>query len=162
LKIGGGTVIWPGYPTHYYVKFLNRQVPKVSPDAPIGIFDSGPGGLAVLREIRRLLPHEDILYLADTARQPYGPRASADVRTFAVELTRYLARQGVKMVIIACNTASASGLEAARRAVPGVSVLGMIRPGVRAALAVSRGKRLGNGHHGQLAAVRPTHQPGES
>jgi len=116
----------------------------------------------VLREIRRLLPHEDILYLADTARQPYGPRASADVRTFAVELTRYLARQGAKMVIIACNTASASGLEAARRAVPGVPVLGMIRPGVRAALAASRGKRLGNGDHGQLAAVRPTHQPGES
>jgi glutamate racemase len=97
----------------------------------------------VLREIRRLSPHEDILYLADTARQPYGPRTSEEVRTFAVELTRYLARQGAKMVIIACNTASAAGWEAAQRAVPDVPVLGMIRPGVRAALDASRGKRLG-------------------
>ena len=78
-------------------------------DAPIGIFDSGLGGLAVLREVRRLLPHEDVLFLGDTARQPYGPQPVEDVRRYALEITGYLAEKGVKLVIIACNTASVAG-----------------------------------------------------
>jgi len=111
--------------------------------APIGIFDSGLGGLAVLYQVRRLLPHEDVLFLGDTARQPYGPRPVKDVEQFAVEITGYLAQHGVKMVIIACNTASVAGRAAAQRYFPDLPVLGMIEPGVRGALAVSDGGRIG-------------------
>lgn len=112
-------------------------------DAPIGIFDSGLGGLAILREVRRLLPDEHVLFVGDTARQPYGPQPVEDVRRYTIEITGYLARQGVKMVIIACNTASAAGGEAAQRCFPELPVLGMIEPGVRAALTMSRGSRIG-------------------
>lgn len=111
--------------------------------APIGVFDSGLGGLAVLREVRRLLPREDVLLLGDTARQPYGPRPVEDVRRFAVEITTYLAQQGVKIVIIACNTASVAGREAAQSSFPKLPVLGMIEPGVAGALAASKRGRVG-------------------
>ena len=111
--------------------------------APIGVFDSGLGGLAVLREVRRLLPREDVLFLGDTARQPYGPRPVEDVRRFAVEITTYLAQQGVKIVIIACNTASVAGREAAQSSFPKLPVLGMIEPGVAGALAASKRGRVG-------------------
>lgn len=115
------------------------------PDAhlPIGIFDSGLGGLAVLREVRRLLPYEHVLFMGDTVRQPYGPRPMEDVRRFAVEITAYLVQEGVKMVIIACNTASVAGRAAAQRRFPDLPVLGMIEAGVRGALAVSDGGRIG-------------------
>jgi len=124
-------------------KTERAMVADMNPDAPIGVFDSGLGGLAVLREVRRLLPHENILFLGDTARQPYGPRPIEEVRRFAVEITSYLARQGAKMVIIACNTASVAGQEAAQRALPDLPILGMIAPGVRAALDASRSSRIG-------------------
>lgn len=116
---------------------------RIARNAPIGIFDSGPGGLAVLREVNRIMPSEDILYIGDTARQPYGPRPHEEVERFAVELTGYLAQQGAKLIIIGCNTASIAGWEAARRTFPEVPVLGMVRPGVRAALVASRTKRIG-------------------
>jgi glutamate racemase len=115
----------------------------LKPEAPIGIFDSGLGGLAVLREVRRLLPNEDVLFVGDTARQPYGPQPMGDVRRYATEITGYLAVQGAKMVIIACNTATVAGLEAAQRCHPDLPVLGMIGPGVRAALAASQSSRIG-------------------
>ena len=116
---------------------------RCSLEAPLGIFDSGPGGLAVLREVRRLLPDEDILYLGDTAHLPYELRPREEVAQFTINITRFLAAQGVKTVIIACNTASVSGLDAARKAVPECPVFGMIEPGVRAALAASAGRRFG-------------------
>jgi len=119
------------------------MAPRLKPDAPIGIFDSGLGGLAVLREVRRLLPQEDVLFLGDTARQPYGPQPLEAVRGYAVQIAGYLIQQGVKMVIIACNTASVAGREAAQACFPDVPVLGMIGPGVRAALEASRGNRIG-------------------
>jgi len=112
-------------------------------EAPIGVFDSGLGGLAVLREVRRLLPHEDVLFLGDTARQPYGPRPVENVRRFAVEITGYLAQQGVKTAIVACNTASVAGREAAQGCFPDLPVLGMIEPGVTGALAASERGRIG-------------------
>jgi glutamate racemase len=115
----------------------------LTPDAPIGVFDSGLGGLAVLREIRRLLPQEHVLFLGDTVRQPYGPQPVEAVRRYAVEITGYLAQKGVKMVIIACNTASVAGLEAAQQCFPDLPVLGMIGPGVRTALDSSQGNRIG-------------------
>jgi glutamate racemase len=112
-------------------------------DAPIGIFDSGLGGLAVLREVRRLLPNEDVIFVGDTARQPYGPQPVGDVRRYATEITGYLAARGAKMVMIACNTASVAGRDAAQRCFPDLPVLGMIGPGVRAALAASQSSRIG-------------------
>ena len=112
-------------------------------EAPIGVFDSGLGGLAVLREVRRLLPHEDVLFLGDTARQPYGPRPVEDVRRFAIEIIGYLAQQGVKIAIVACNTASVAGREAAQTCFPDLPVLGMIEPGVTGALAASERGRIG-------------------
>ena len=116
---------------------------KLNPRAPIGIFDSGPGGLAVLREVIRLLPNENILFLGDTARQPYGPRPVEKVRQFTIEITGYLIQQGVKMVIIACDTASVAGWRAAQRCFPDVPVLGMVVPGVRAALDAGQSSRIG-------------------
>lgn len=116
----------------------------MKPDAPIGVFDSGLGGLAVLREVRCLLPHEDVLFVGDTARQPYGPQPVEDVRRYAVEITRYLAAQGAKLAIIACNTASVAGRDAAQRcSPPDFPVLGMVGPGVRAALSASGSGRIG-------------------
>ena len=112
-------------------------------NAPIGIFDSGLGGLAVLREVRRLLPHEDVVFLGDTARQPSGPQPVESVRQYAIENTAYLAPTGAKLVIIACNTASVAGREASQACFPDLPVLGMIGPGVRAALAASQHSRIG-------------------
>jgi|WetSurMetagenome_2_1015567.scaffolds.fasta_scaffold257425_2 glutamate racemase len=116
---------------------------KMDPNAPIGIFDSGLGGLAVLREVNRLLPNEDCLFLGDTLRQPYGPRTIEVVRQYAIEITGYLIEKGAKMVLIGCNTASIAGGDAAQACFPDVPVIGMIRPGVRAALRASRSKRIG-------------------
>lgn len=113
------------------------------PSAPIGIFDSGLGGLAVLREVNRLLPNEDCLFLGDTMRQPYGPQTVEQVRQYAIEITGYLIEQGVKIVLIGCNTASIAGGEAAQACFPDVPVIGMIQPGVRAALRTSQSKRIG-------------------
>lgn len=112
-----------------------RLVPVT--DAPIGIFDSGFGGLTVARAVMDQLPHEQVLYLGDTARQPYGPRPIAEVREFALESLDALVERGVKMLVIACNSASAAVLHDAREryAVPVVEV---IRPAVRRAAAVTR------------------------
>jgi glutamate racemase len=90
-----------------------------------------------------LLPDEDVLFVGDTARQPYGPQPVEDVRRYATEITGYLAAQGAKMAIIACNTASVAGLEAAQRCYPDLPVLGMIGPGARGALAASQRSRIG-------------------
>ncbi len=116
---------------------------KMDPKAPIGIFDSGLGGLAVLREVNRLLPDEECLFLGDTERQPYGPRTVEEVRQYAIEITGYLIEKGAKMVLIGCNTASIAGGDAAQACFPDVPVIGMIQPGVRAAIRASRSKRIG-------------------
>jgi glutamate racemase len=116
---------------------------SMNPNAPIGIFDSGLGGLAVLREVNRLLPNEDCLFLGDTMRQPYGPQTIEQVRQYAIEITAYLIEQGAKIVLIACNTASIAGGDAAQACFPDVPVIGMINPGVQAALRNSKSKRIG-------------------
>jgi glutamate racemase len=107
------------------------------------VFDSGLGGLAVLREVYRLLPGEDCLFFGDTLRQPYGPRTVEEVRQYAIEITGYLIEQGAKMVLIGCNTASIAGGAAAQVAFPDVPVIGMIEAGVRGALAASQSRRIG-------------------
>ncbi len=110
--------------------------------APIGVFDSGFGGLTVAREILDQLPHESVLYLGDTARTPYGPRPIAEVRQYALECLDRLVDHGVKALVIACNSASAAVLADAREryAVPVVEV---IRPAVRRAVSVTRNGRIG-------------------
>lgn len=110
---------------------------------PIGVFDSGFGGLSVLRALVDLLPHESFVYLGDTERYPYGPRPLAEVAGFATQITRFLVEQvGVKMVVVACNTASAAALDilVAGTSVP---VLGVIQPGVRALAAATSNGRVG-------------------
>jgi len=110
--------------------------------APIGIFDSGLGGLTVLRALHQHLPAEDLIYFGDTARVPYGTKGEKTVRSFACQDSGLLVAQGVKMVVVACNTASAFALDYLRDVLP-VPVLGVINPGARAALAVTRGGPIG-------------------
>lgn len=118
------------------------QNADLNPSAPIGVFDSGIGGLTVARAIRDQLPHESMIYVADTAHTPYGPRPIAEVRKFALEILDDLVARGVKMLVIACNTASAAVLRDAyeRYDVPVVEVIG---PTVRSAIAITRSGQVG-------------------
>src|SRR5438046_3839525 len=109
---------------------------------PIGIFDSGVGGLTVYRALHEHLPNERFVYLGDTARVPYGTKSLATVERYAVENARFLASHGIKLLVVACNTASALALPAIRKALK-VDVVGVIGPGARAAVALSKGKRIG-------------------
>ncbi|MBA3719517.1 MAG: glutamate racemase [Nocardioidaceae bacterium] len=111
-------------------------------DAPIGIFDSGFGGLTVARAVLDQLPHEPVLYLGDTARQPYGPQPIADVREYALDCLDHLVAQGVKLVVIACNSASAAVLRDARERYD-VPVVEVIFPATRRAVAATRTGRVG-------------------
>jgi glutamate racemase len=112
-------------------------------DRPIGIFDSGFGGLTVARALIDLLPGEDLVYFGDTARYPYGSKSLDDVRTYSREIAALLLdRYDVKMVVVACNTASAAALELLQFQFD-VPVIGVINPGVRAAIAVTTNRRVG-------------------
>ena len=111
-------------------------------DAPIGIFDSGVGGLTVARAIRAQLPRESIVYIGDTAHSPYGPKPIADVRRYSLEVLDTLVDQGVKMLVIACNTASAAMLRDARERYS-VPVVEVIAPAVRRAVSTTRNGRIG-------------------
>ncbi|MBK7595707.1 MAG: glutamate racemase [Gemmatimonadetes bacterium] len=110
--------------------------------APIGVFDSGIGGLTVVRAIHALLPNESTLYLGDTARVPYGSKSPETVRRYAREILAWLEQHQVKAVVVACNTATAHALDELR-AVATVPVIGVIEPGARAAAAASRGGTVG-------------------
>jgi glutamate racemase len=115
-------------------------------DAPIGIFDSGVGGLTVARAIIDQLPNESILYIGDTAHSPYGPKPIADVRRYTLEVLDDMVAQGVKMLVIACNTASAAMLRDARERYTqaiGMPVVEVIQPAVRAAVRQTRNGRVG-------------------
>jgi glutamate racemase len=111
-------------------------------DLPIGIFDSGLGGLTVAAEIMRALPNESVLYLGDTARCPYGPRSQDEVREFVLQIGSWLAKSDVKMLVIACNTGTAAGLAAAQRTFD-VPVFGVVEPGARAAVKTTRNRKVG-------------------
>lgn len=106
---------------------------------PIAVFDSGLGGLSVVKHLRRLLPHEDIVYFGDTARVPYGTKSQPTVVHFALENARFLMRFDPKLIAVACNTASSLALHEIKEAVP-VPVVGVVEPGARAAAAVARGR----------------------
>ena len=109
---------------------------------PIGIFDSGVGGLTVYRALHERLPNERFVYLGDTARVPYGTKSLATVERYAVENSRFLAARGIKLLVVACNTASALALPAIRSAIT-VPVIGVIEPGSRAAVEVAQAGNIG-------------------
>ncbi|MGJ6981423.1 glutamate racemase [Aestuariimicrobium soli] len=114
----------------------------MSARAPIGVFDSGFGGLTVARSIVDLLPHEDMVYLGDTARAPYGPRPIAEVREYALQCLDRLVAHGVKLLVIACNTASAAVLRDARERYD-VPIVEVVLPAARRAAATTRNQRVG-------------------
>ncbi len=111
-------------------------------ELPIGIFDSGIGGLTVARQIHKALPHEDLVYLGDTARVPYGTKSPGTVVRFSCEDTQFLIQRNVKAVVVACNTASAWALPILEKKYK-VPIFGVILPGVRAALEKTRNQRIG-------------------
>ncbi len=108
---------------------------------PIGVFDSGLGGLTVVKEMRRLLPKESIVYVGDTARVPYGTKSPATIRRYALQISFFLLQRRVKAIVVACNTASAVALRALR-SLP-IPVIGVIDPGARAAVMASDSNRIG-------------------
>jgi glutamate racemase len=122
-------------------------VTRAADPRPIGVFDSGVGGLTVLSEIRRRLPTEATVYLGDNLRTPYGPRPADEVRRYTLECVRWLLGQDVKLLVLACNTATSHALDAVRGAAP-VPVLGVVRPGAVTAAAATR-----SGHVGVIATA---------
>lgn len=111
-------------------------------ERPIGVFDSGLGGLTVARCIAEALPHESIYYVGDTKRCPYGVRSEEEVRSFVLQAGRWLAERDIKIMVIACNTATAAGLRIAQQILP-VPVIGVIAPGARAAINSTRTRKVG-------------------
>jgi glutamate racemase len=115
---------------------------KITARSPIGVFDSGLGGLTVFKALARRMPEESLVYFGDTAHVPYGSKSPEAIVRFSTAIARFLAARGIKLLVVACNTSSAWALPAIRRAVK-VPVIGVIEPGARAALAATRGGRIG-------------------
>ena len=111
-------------------------------ERPIGVFDSGLGGLTVVKELLKELPNENIVYFGDTARIPYGTRSREIVTKYSAQCVRFLLSKGIKMVVIACNTVSSNSLEALHAQFD-IPILGVIRPGARAAADATRNGRIG-------------------
>ena len=135
----------------------------LSDQRPIGIFDSGIGGLTVLRALRARLPRERFVYLGDTARLPYGTKSPETVARYALRASRFLAAHDIKLLVVACNTASATALPALEAALP-VPVIGVVVPGAHAAVRLTRGRvgvigtesTIGSGaYHRALHGLRP-------
>jgi glutamate racemase len=123
----------------------NAEKPTAAGDArPIGVFDSGIGGLTVVSALRRLLPNESIYYLGDTARVPYGGKSASTVQRYSLEIADLLLKENAKTIVVACNTASAVALDALEKHLP-LTVTGVITPGAQAATAATR-----NGHIGVI------------
>ena len=121
---------------------IQDEITNLFDNAPIGVFDSGFGGLTVARELMKALPNESIVYLGDSARCPYGPRSLEEVDGFVQQIGSWLVERGVKLVVIACNTATAAGLAHAQQTLP-VPVIGVVEPGARAAVKTTRNRRVG-------------------
>ena len=119
-----------------------RAAASPGPEAPIGVFDSGIGGLTVVHELMRQLPEESIIYFGDTARVPYGPKSPETVLRYSREIAGYLRDQGVKALVIACNTATAHALSALAGELP-FPVIGVVGPGARAAVKATRTNSVG-------------------
>jgi glutamate racemase len=115
--------------------------PETGDNRPIAIFDSGLGGLSVVRHLRQILPHEDMVYFGDTARVPYGSKSRRTVISFALDDARYLLQFDPKLVVVACNTASALALDELSAHLP-VPVVGVVRPGAKAAVRLAAGSAI--------------------
>lgn len=109
---------------------------------PIGVFDSGVGGLTVMEALRRCLPHEDYIYLGDTARLPYGTKSRSSIVQYSIQAADLLVQQGIKCLVVACNTASSVALEALKERFSPLPVLGVVEPGAEAGCSVSSGGRI--------------------
>ena len=118
---------------------MNNNIKK---SAPIGVFDSGVGGLTVAREIMRHLPNEDIVYFGDTARVPYGSKSKDNIIRYSRQIINFLRTKGVKAIVIACNTASAQALDVVQAEFD-LPIIGVVEPGARAALDVTESKKIG-------------------
>ena len=114
----------------------------MSSKAAIGVFDSGLGGLTVFKVLARRMPEESLIYFGDTAHVPYGSKSPEAIARFSSEVARFLAKRGIKLLVVACNTSSAWALPAIRKVVK-IPVIGVIEPGARGAVGVSRGGRIG-------------------
>ena len=124
-------------------RLLRRHVPRCMSDSrPIGVFDSGIGGLTVVKALRDILPNEKIFYLGDTARVPYGGKSASTVERYSLEIADILIEEDAKIVVVACNTASSVALRKLEEHLP-VPVTGVIQPGARAAIAATQNKRIG-------------------
>lgn len=133
---------------------------------PIAVFDSGIGGLTILKEITEQLPGEDIIYLGDTARIPYGTKSKEVVTRYTLECFRYLKSRDVKAIVIGCNTASAFALEDAREEFPGIPIIGVIEPGAEGAVKSTKNNTIGvigtegtinsNAYQTHLRKLKPT------
>lgn len=117
-------------------------VAYLTKDLPIGLFDSGVGGLTVARAVFQNLPNENIIYFGDTKRTPYGPRPLEEVKGFVMEIVEFLVEQGVKLAVIACNTGTAAGLDAVSKAFD-IPIVGVIDPGAKSAVKSSKNGRIG-------------------
>lgn len=112
---------------------------KARPNSPIGVFDSGVGGLTVFREIARILPHHSLIYLGDSARVPYGTKSPAIVQRYAMEAANHLVQRGIGLLVVACNTATSAALPALQKLLD-IPVIGVIEPGARAATEKTKGR----------------------
>ncbi len=117
----------------------NKEMPK---DAPIGVFDSGVGGLTVAREIMRQIPNEKIIYFGDTARVPYGSKSKETITKYARQIVRFLQGQNVKAIVVACNTASAYALEEIEKELD-IPMLGVVKPGAKVAAETTKNGNIG-------------------
>ena len=111
-------------------------------DAPIGVFDSGVGGLTVAREIMRQIPNERIVYFGDTARVPYGSKSKETVTRFSEQIVRFLRTFQVKTIVVACNTASAYALDALEKDID-IPIIGVVKPGAKVAMEATKNGRIG-------------------
>jgi glutamate racemase len=116
-------------------------VRRIDPELPIGVFDSGVGGITVLRALRATLPHESTLYLGDTARLPYGTKSRDSVLRYSLQAADLLVERGIKLLVVACNTASAISLERLREHLAPLPVIGVVEPGAEAAVTASEHQR---------------------
>jgi glutamate racemase len=123
-------------------KQTGTLAPGMSNPQPIGVFDSGIGGLTVVKAIRDLLPNENVFYLGDTARVPYGNKSAETVERYSIELANMLIRESAKVIVVACNTVSSVAIPKLRAHVT-VPVVGVIEPGAQAAIAITRNRHVG-------------------
>ncbi|MDX2345271.1 MAG: glutamate racemase [Legionella sp.] len=123
-------------------KSISKRSDKLRKELPIGVFDSGMGGLTVLRALRQVLPNESFIYLGDTARLPYGTKSPETIRQYAMQMARILVERNIKALVVACNTASTAALSHLQTMLPDMAVIGVIEPGASAAVKATQNQHI--------------------